>query len=33
MMDDRQEAIRMGETGARQAAAMTWPAAIRKLLL
>jgi len=33
IMDDRQAAMRMGEAGARQAAAMTWPAAIRHLLL
>jgi glycosyltransferase involved in cell wall biosynthesis len=33
IMDDRLGASRMGDAGARQAAAMTWPAAIRQLLL
>ncbi len=33
IMDDRVGAMRMGETGARQAAAMTWHDAIQKLLL
>ncbi len=33
VMDDRHEAMRMGESGARQASAMTWADAIQKLLL
>ena len=33
VMDDRTETMRMGEAGARQASAMTWPDAIRQLLL
>lgn len=33
VMDDRLEAARMGEAGARQAAAMTWSGAVRKLLV
>ena len=33
MIDDKNMAIRMGETGARDAAKMTWSAAIQKLLL
>ena len=33
VMDDRTEAMRMGESGARQAKAMTWHDAIQKLLL
>jgi glycosyltransferase involved in cell wall biosynthesis len=33
MMDDRTAAARMGETGHREAMAMTWPDAIQKLLL
>jgi glycosyltransferase involved in cell wall biosynthesis len=33
VMDDRNQSMQMGESGAREAAAMTWPAAIQKLLL
>jgi glycosyltransferase involved in cell wall biosynthesis len=33
LMDDRTLAIRLGETGRTDAAQMTWPAAIKKLLL
>jgi hypothetical protein len=33
MIDDKNMAIRMGEAGARDAAKMTWSAAIQKLLL
>lgn len=33
LMDDRNAAARMGEAGHREAVAMTWPDAIRKLLL
>lgn len=33
LIDDRNAAIRMGEAGAKDVAAMTWPAAIQKLLL
>jgi glycosyltransferase involved in cell wall biosynthesis len=33
VIDDRLLAIRLGEAGATQAAAMTWPAAVQKLLL
>jgi glycosyltransferase involved in cell wall biosynthesis len=33
VMDDRLLAIRLGETGAHAAAAMTWPAAVERLLL
>jgi hypothetical protein len=33
VMTDRNLAIRLGEAGARQAAAMTWADAVRKLLL
>jgi hypothetical protein len=33
VIDDRLLEIRLGEAGATQAAAMTWPAAVQKLLL
>jgi glycosyltransferase involved in cell wall biosynthesis len=33
VMDDRNLAMRLGEEGERRARAMTWPAAIRQLLL
>jgi glycosyltransferase involved in cell wall biosynthesis len=33
VMEDRNQAMRMGEEGARQAGAMTWSAAIHRLLL
>jgi hypothetical protein len=33
VMDDRHETMRMGESAARQASAMTWHDAIQQLLL
>jgi hypothetical protein len=33
VMDDRNQSMQMGESGAREAAAMTWHDAIQKLLL
>ena len=33
VMDDRNLAVRLGEAGARDAAAMTWPGAVEKLIL